>query len=66
VNSRVVAASSEDDMVGAFEWVASRDAEELATASIKSRELAAAYSIEGWGNGFRAICDRLVSEPTAS
>lgn len=65
-NSRVVDASSEDDLVRSFQWVASLDPSELVRASLHSRNLAAAYSTDGWGATFRSICDRLaVKQVTA-
>lgn len=57
-NSRLVDASSIDDIVGAFHWVASRDPHDLAAAYRESRQLAAAFSIERWGDTFRAICEQ--------
>ena len=58
-NSRVVDASSEDDLVRSFQWAASLDPSELARASLHSRNLAAAFSTDGWGATFRSICNRL-------
>jgi glycosyltransferase involved in cell wall biosynthesis len=66
VNSRIVAVSNEDDLVRAFQWAAAHDSQQLAAASLESRQLAAQYSIEGWGNTFRKICDGLVSKPSTS
>lgn len=58
-NSRMVGASSVEDMVKAFHWAASLSPSELATASGESRHLAAAYSIDLWVDMFRSICRKL-------
>lgn len=58
-NSRLVDASSIDDIAGAFHWVASLDPHNLAAASRQSRQLAAQFSIERWGETFRSICHQL-------
>lgn len=65
-NSRLVDASSIDDIVGALHWVASLDPHELAVASRESRHLAAAFSIERWRDTFRAICKQLSPDPSGS
>jgi glycosyltransferase involved in cell wall biosynthesis len=65
-NSRLVDASSIDDIVGAFHWVASLDPHDLASASRESQQLAAAFSIERWGDTFRAICKQLTPTPSGS
>lgn len=65
-NSRLVDASSIDDIFGAFHWVASLDPHHLAAASRESRRLAAAFSIERWGDTFRAICKQLTPAPSGS
>lgn len=63
-NSRLVDASSIDDIVSAFHWVASLDRQDLAAASRESQKLAAAFSIERWGDTFRAICKQLTPTPS--
>jgi glycosyltransferase involved in cell wall biosynthesis len=65
-NSRLVDASSIDDIVRAFHWVASLDSHALAAASRESQHLAAAFGIERWGDAFRAICKQLAPAPPGS
>ncbi|MCE9630034.1 MAG: glycosyltransferase [Planctomycetia bacterium] len=65
-NSHLIDASSIDDIVEAFHWVASLDVHDLAAASRQSQHLAAAFSIDRWGDTFRRICKQLTSAPAGS
>jgi hypothetical protein len=62
----LVDASNIDDIVDVFHWVASLDPHRLVAASQESQRLAAAFSIERWGDTFRAICKQLTPEPSGS
>jgi len=65
-NSRLVDASSIDDIVSAFRWVASLDPHDIAIASRESRLLAAAFNHESWGDTFEAICKQVTPGPAGS
>ena len=65
-NSRLVDASSIDDIVGAFHWVASLAPHHLAAASRESQQLAASFSIDRWVDIFCTVCEQLTRAPAGS
>lgn len=65
VNSRIIRAGSEDDMVHAFQWASTMSPVALASASQESVGRATAFSTHSWAATFDSVCCKLNRHETA-